>query len=136
VSLNRHQIRESAFKIIFAKSANPDADLAELQNQVLEDFNETTEPDQFLKDLVIGVQMNLEAINELIGGELKKGWTVKRLESPDRVILELGTYEIKYTDTPDKVAINEALELAKKYTDEDARKFINGVLSKIADNQA
>ena len=63
---------------------------------------------------------------------LKKGWTVKRLESPDRVILQMGTYEIKYTETPDKVAINEALELAKKYTDEDARKFINGVLSNIA----
>lgn len=46
--------------------------------------------------------------------------------------IQMGTYEIKYTETPDKVAINEALELAKKYTDEDARKFINGVLSNIA----
>lgn len=132
MSLNRHQIRESAFKIIFAKSANPDADLSELQDQVLEEFHETEAPDQFLKDLVMGVSLKLEAINETISGELKKGWTVKRLESPDRVILQMGTYEIKYTETPDKVAINEALELAKKYTDEDARKFINGVLSNIA----
>lgn len=132
MSLNRHQIRESAFKIIFAKSANPDADLGELQDQVLEEFHETEAPDKFLKDLVIGVNSNLEAINELIGSELKQGWTVNRLESPDRVILQLGTYELKYTDVPDKVAINEALELAKKYTDENARKFINGVLSNIA----
>ncbi|KRN95276.1 transcription antitermination factor NusB [Pediococcus stilesii] len=132
MSLNRHQIRESAFKIIFAKSANPDADLGELQDQVLEEFHETEAPDKFLKDLVVGVNSNLEAINELIGSELKQGWTVNRLESPDRVILQLGTYELKYTDVPDKVAINEALELAKKYTDENARKFINGVLSNIA----
>ncbi|TLQ04639.1 transcription antitermination factor NusB [Pediococcus stilesii] len=132
MSLNRHQIRESAFKIIFAKSANPDADLGELQDQVLEEFHETEAPDKFLKDLVIGVNSNLEAINKLIGSELKQGWTVNRLESPDRVILQLGTYELKYTDVPDKVAINEALELAKKYTDESARKFINGVLSNIA----
>lgn len=132
MSLNRHQIRESAFKIIFAKNANPEADLGEVQDQVLEEFHETEAPDQFLKELVVGVTSNVEAINETIGGELKKGWTVNRLESPDRVILQMGTYELKYTDVPDKVAINEALELAKKYTDDSARKFINGVLSNIA----
>ncbi|MEE6724965.1 transcription antitermination factor NusB [Pediococcus acidilactici] len=132
MSLNRHQMRESAFKMIFAQSVNPDADPEELKKQVLEEFHEADVADPFLSNLVTGVQENESAINDTISKELKAGWTVKRLANPDRVILQIGTYEIKYTEIPNSVAINEALELAKKYTDEKARKFINGVLSNVA----
>lgn len=132
MSLNRHQMRESAFKMIFAQSVNPDADPEELKKQVLEEFHETDVADPFLDNLVTGVQENVSSINETIGKELKAGWTVNRLANPDRVILQIGTYEIKHTEVSNSVAINEALELAKKYTDEKARKFINGVLSNVA----
>ncbi|MEE6657145.1 transcription antitermination factor NusB [Pediococcus acidilactici] len=132
MSLNRHQMRESAFKMIFAQSVNPDVDPEELKKQVLEEFHEADVADPFLNNLVTGVQENESAINDTISKELKAGWTVKRLANPDRVILQIGTYEIKYTEIPNSVAINEALELAKKYTDEKARKFINGVLSNVA----
>ncbi|MCC3237359.1 transcription antitermination factor NusB, partial [Pediococcus acidilactici] len=59
MSLNRHQMRESAFKMIFAQSVNPDADPEELKKQVLEEFHETDVADPFLDNLVTGVQENV-----------------------------------------------------------------------------
>ena len=62
---------------------------------------------------------------------LKKDWTIDRLSKVDQAILLLGVYELLYTDTPSVVAINEAIELSKKYSDEAVTKMINGVLDKI-----
>ena len=62
-------------------------------------------------------------------------WTITRLGNTDQAILRMGIYELIYTDTPDIVAINEAVELAKLYSDDDVRKMINGVLDKILHNK-
>ena len=71
--------------------------------------------------------------NELdkLANKYLDGWTIDRLGNTDIAILRMGIFELLYTDTPDVVAINEAVELAKKYSDDSVRKMINGVLDKI-----
>ncbi len=93
----------------------------------------------FVKDAVYGVLTNIDALDEKANTYLKN-WTIDRLGYTDKAILRLGIYELLYTDTPDVVAINEAIDLAKLYSDDDVRKMINGVLDKIyhekVDNEA
>ena len=68
---------------------------------------------------------------ETLANKYLNNWTIDRLSKVDQAILSLGIYELKYSDTPSIVAINEAIELAKKYSDESVIKMINGVLDKI-----
>jgi len=75
----------------------------------------------------------IEQIDEIIAS-ISSGWKLNRLGKAELAILRLAVYEIKYDkDIPEKVAINEAIELAKRYGSEQSPKFINGVLAKIAD---
>ncbi len=89
---------------------------------------------KYVKDVVYGVFDNLETIDNMIIKYLD-GWDLDRLGKTDKAILRLGTYEILYYDTPKIVAINEAVELAKKYSDDKVVKLINAVLDKIRDNE-
>ena len=84
----------------------------------------------FVKDMVNGVLENKEKLYEIANKNLKD-WNMSRLGLTDQAILCLGLYELLYTDTPDIVAINEAVELAKKYSTEDSSAFVNGLLAKI-----
>ncbi len=85
---------------------------------------------EFIKDTVYGVVTYKNEIDELANKHLKD-WTINRLGSTDGAILRIGIYELVYTDTPAVVAINEAVELAKLYSDDDVRKMINATLDKI-----
>ena len=85
---------------------------------------------EFVKDMVYGVVTNINQIDELANKYLNK-WTIDRLGNTDQSILRMGIYELLYTDTPDIVAINEAVELAKSYSDDDVKNMINGVLDKL-----
>lgn len=77
-----------------------------------------------------GVNNHKEELDNLISTHLKKGWSLERLTLTDKTLLRLGLFEIKYFDeTPDRVALNEIIEVAKKYSDETSAKFINGLLS-------
>ena len=123
---NRHEIREAAFQSLFALNANPEADHAAVYADVLASGEEV--PD-YLTELVDGVLAHQAELDEAISAKLKKGWTLSRLTKTDLIVLRLGLYEIQYeTAMPDKAAINEALEIAKTYSDEQAAKFINGIL--------
>ena len=84
----------------------------------------------FYKSLVDGVKANLNNIEQEIAGNLK-AWSKDRIFKVDLAILSLAIYEIKYTDISYKVAINEAVELAKIYGNDDSPKFVNGVLAKV-----
>ncbi len=88
----------------------------------------------FVKEIVYGVLDKESDIVELIENHLKD-WSFKRLGSTDQAILKLSTYELLYTDTPDVVAINEAVELAKKYSDEKVVPMINAVLDSILNEE-
>ncbi|MDT3994705.1 transcription antitermination factor NusB, partial [Mammaliicoccus fleurettii] len=72
-----------------------------------------------------------EELDEIFKPHLKN-WTLERLLKTDRIILRMASYELNYTDTPQKVIFNEAVEIAKIYSDDDHYKFINGVLSSLS----
>jgi N utilization substance protein B len=89
----------------------------------------------YVDEIVHGVCDNMESIDKTITKYLD-GWDLDRLGKTDRAILRLGTYEILFYDTPKIVAINEAVELSKKYSDDKVVKLVNAVLDKIRDNEA
>ncbi len=85
---------------------------------------------EFVKEIVYGVLTYKNEIDALANKYLKD-WTIDRLGNTDIAILRMGIFELLYTNTPDIVAINEAVELAKSYSDDSVRKMINSVLDKI-----
>ncbi len=85
---------------------------------------------EFVKDMVFGVMTRIDEIDELANSYLNN-WDIKRLDKTGAAILRMGIYEMKYMDTPPVVVINEAIELAKVYTDSDVVKMINAVLDKL-----
>ncbi len=88
---------------------------------------------EFCRSLVLGVEANMGAVDEVIGST-SKHWTVLRMPVVDRNILRLATYEIVHLDAiPVSVSINEAVEMAKTYGGEDSSRFVNGVLGRIAE---
>lgn len=84
---------------------------------------------EFVKDIVFGVTTYKEELDNL-ANSLITDWTIDRIDKTGASILRIALYELKYTDTPEVVVINEAIELAKKYCDESVRKIINAVLDK------
>ncbi len=85
---------------------------------------------EFVKDVVYGVITYQNEIDDLANHYLKN-WTIDRLGNTDQAILRIGIYELLYTSTPEIVAINEAIELAKSYSDDEVRKMINAVLDSV-----
>lgn len=85
---------------------------------------------EYIKEIVYGVLTYKNDIDKMANKYLS-GWTIDRLGNTDIAILRMGIFELLYTDTPSVVAINEAIELAKIYSDDSVRKMINGVLDKI-----
>lgn len=124
--LGRHEAREAAFKALFALNANPDADRDTVYADALPEGEATP---SYMKTLVNGVLAHQSDLDATITTRLKAGWRIDRLTKPDLITLRLGLYEIQYEALPDKVAIDEAIELAKKYSDDKAAKFVNGILA-------
>ncbi len=85
---------------------------------------------EFVKEMVYGV-ITYQKELDTIANQYLSGWTIDRLGNTDQAILRMGLYELLYTTTPVIVAINEAVELAKFYSDDEVRKMINGVLDKV-----
>ena len=85
---------------------------------------------EFVKDIVFGVVTYKDKIDELANKHMNN-WTIDRIDKSGAAILRMAIYELKYTDTPEIVIINEAIELAKKYSDDAVRKIINAVLDRI-----
>ncbi len=86
--------------------------------------------EEFVIETCKGIYKNQKKISEMANKYLNN-WTIDRLSKVDKAILSLGIYELLYTKTPSIVAINEAIELSKKYSDEDVTKMINACLDKI-----
>ncbi len=83
----------------------------------------------FVRDLVLGTLEHVVQ-SDLIIAPLLEGWTIDRLPTIDRIVLRMGVYELGHLPTPRPVVINEAVELAKKFSTEDSGRFVNGVLAK------
>lgn len=84
---------------------------------------------EFVKEIVYGVGTYYDELSNL-ANEYLEDWTIDRLDKTGSCILRMALYELKFMDTPRIVVINEAIELAKKYSDEPVRKMINAVLDK------
>ncbi len=133
--MSRRKVRDMAFKYVYAMSYGKE-DTNNVIDSILDSYEEelTTlegEDKVFFEALTSGVEENLDKIDEQILSKLKN-WTIARIFKIDLAILRLAIYEIIYTDTPYKVAINEAVELAKKYGNDESYTFVNGVLREIA----
>ncbi len=126
--MKRRVAREKALQALFQidmSGMEPDVALT----NVLE---EEAKMDDYLQQLVLGFVENQERIDGHIRENLEK-WSFDRLAKVDRNILRLGVYELLFVeDVPNKVVINEAVEIAKIFGDDQSSKFINGVLSKVS----
>ena len=124
----REKIMVILYQIDFYKKENIEYNLEDVFHENLEMDN------KYVKDIVNGVLENQDKIDETISKYLDN-WDLDRLGNTDRAILRLSTYEMMYYDTPKVVVINEAVELAKKYSDDKVVKLINAVLDKVRDNE-
>ena len=86
---------------------------------------------EYLNDILFGVSRNDEEINNLIEGNLKENWSIGRISKINLSLLKIAIYEMIFQGLPYKIAINEVVELSKRYSDEQAQSFINGVLASI-----
>lgn len=120
----RNIIMTILYQIFMYENSKINYDAKEVISENLEIDNE------FVKEIVLGVLDNKKDIENLANKHLKD-WTMNRLGLTDQAILSMAIYELNYTDTPAVVAINEAVELAKKYSDDKVKNMINGVLDKI-----
>ncbi len=89
----------------------------------------------FVKDMVYGVVTYQDELDKIANSKMID-WDIQRIDKTGAAILRLALYELKYTDTPNVVVINEAIELAKKYSDDSVRKIINAVLDKYIKEEA
>ena len=125
---NRSELREKVMTIIYQislyKKNKIDFNVDDVIKENLEVENE------FVKDMVYGVITNFDELSEIANNYLNE-WKIDRLDLTGASILRMAIYEIKYMDTPNIVVINEAVELAKKYSDEAVRKMINASLDKL-----
>ena len=130
--MKRSVIRELAFKLIYSLEIQKANELEEQIDLFLEcNELEDEQAKEYIKDVVNGINKNEDEINELIEKNLKADWKLDRLSKIDLSILKLAIYEIKYKNIPYKVAINEGLEIAKKYGEDNSKIFINGILASI-----
>ena len=128
----RSAAREEAFKLVYSLEVQKKEQLEEqidlyLENQTIN--NEETI--KYVKSTVVGIETNIDMIKEKISHNLKSGWSIERISKIDLALLKIAIYEILFTDTPYKVAINEAIELSKKYGEDTSSNFINGILASI-----
>ncbi len=128
MTLKRSELREKCMIILYQynllKENKIEVDVEEIIKDNIEIENE------FVKDIVYGVITHENELDTL-ANQYIKDWTIDRLDKTGASILRIALFEIKYTDTPEIVVINEAVELSKKYSDDAVRKIINAVLDKM-----
>ena len=130
--MKRSAIRELTFRLIYSLEIQKAENLEEQIGLYLE-CNEVEDEaaKEYIKEAIFGINEHIEEIQELIEKNLKADWKIDRISKIDLSLLKLAIYEIKYKEIPYKVAINESLELAKKYGEETSKNFINGILASV-----
>lgn len=124
-------MRELAFKLVYGIEIQKEAD-EDCLNLFFENNDVTEEEVQdYLKEIKEGIEEHKEEINELITRNLKKNWSLNRISKINLSLIKIAIFEMLYLDLPYKIAINEVVELAKKYADDQAPIFINGILASV-----
>ena len=133
--MNRRGLREQVFKLLFRVEFNAKEEMEEQCRLFLEheDVTMTEDEEIHIVDKYKAIHEKLEEIDALIN-EKAKGWSTDRMGKVDLTIIRLAVYEMKFDETiPDGVAINEAVELAKKFGMDESAGFVNGVLAKFVE---
>lgn len=131
--MSRTELREHIFRMLFRVEFNNAEEMKEQEQFYFDELEEATGKDQeYILNKYRAIDEKKEEIDRLLN-DVTEGWKTTRMNRVDLTILRLATYEIKWDeDVPTGVAINEAVELAKKYSSDDGPAFINGVLAKVA----
>ena len=130
--MNRTLMRENAFKLIYSLEIQKVEDIQDHIELYFESNNiKDQEAKNYIEDAITGIEKHQEEILKDIEMNLKDDWKLSRISKMDLAILKLAIYEIKFSDVPYKVSINEAVELAKKYGEDKSKNFVNGVLASI-----
>ena len=130
--MSRTELREHIFRMLFRIEFNNEEEMKEQEAFFFEELEEATGKDQeYILNKYRAIVEKKEEIDTLLN-EVTEGWKTSRMNRVDLTILRLATYEVKWdADIPTGVAINEAVELAKKYSSDDGPSFVNGVLAKV-----
>ena len=129
----RSRAREVALQVLFQDDVNP-PESAEVVARFLKARLRGDEIIDFARSLISGVRRNREELDSQLSG-IAEHWSLDRMATTDRNVLRLGLFEILYTPTPGRVAINEAVELAKRYGSAQSAQFVNGILDKFLRDQ-
>ena len=131
--MGRREMREHIFKLLFLREFNPSEEMPDQIRMYFESLEELTPMNEvYMQDKYEKILEHLDEIDGTLN-LASSGWKVSRMSKVDVNILRLAVYEMKYDeDVPVKVAINEAVELAKKFGGDDSSSFVNGILGKIA----
>lgn len=129
--MQRSAMRELAFKLVYEIEIQKNDEDEQLE--IFVENNDITDEKvvEYLKDIKNGIKANSEEINRLIENNLKENWSLKRISKINLSLIKIAIYEMLYKNLPYKIAINEVVELAKKYADESAPIFINGILASV-----
>lgn len=129
--MNRSETRELAFKLLYQieiqKGVNKEDVLLFFENNGIE----SKQAQEYIEDVVFGISKESNDIMNIISKNLKEDWKIERISKINLALLKLGIYEIIYKKIPFKVAINEVVELAKRYGEETSKVFVNGILASV-----
>ena len=133
--MNRSKVREETFKLLYSLEFYTDEIDTQINDYIEENSISEINDIKYIRETIKGIEKEKEYIDKLISDNLAAKWTIERISKIDLSILRLAIYEIKNTETPYKVAINEAVELAKMYGEDNSKVFINGVLASIVNKK-
>lgn len=125
----RRRAREVVLQVLYQLDLNPDFPVEQSDSFVRRRLQADSPLCEFALDLIRGVDAHCAGIDQRLA-ETSDNWRLNRMAATDRAILRLGVYEIMWTDTPDRVAINEAIELAKRFGTNQSAQYVNGVLDR------
>jgi N utilization substance protein B len=125
----RSRAREVALQALFQEDLNP-RDSRDQLAPFVEARLQDEQLREFATSLVLGVMRNQDELDAVLE-EKADNWSLGRMAATDRNVMRLGAFEIRYTDTPDRVAVNEAVELAKRFGSKQSSQFVNGILDKL-----
>lgn len=130
--IERRKSRETALQYLFQN----EFEVKNSFQQFLQNFDADPGDKEYSKKIAEGVQTNREQIDQIIQ-KYSKNWKINRMSTVDRNILRVAIFEIKFLsqEIPYKASINEALEIAKKYSQNESNQFINGILDQVAKNE-
>jgi len=131
--MSRSELREHVFRMLFRIEFNNEKELPEQESLYFELLDDVSEDDQeYILNKYKAIKDRVEEIDSILN-QMSEGWKTTRMNRVDLTILRLATYELKWDEeVPTGVAINEAVELAKRYSSDQGPSFVNGVLAKVA----